>query len=522
MQRTHFPNHLTKNLFWTIAMCFPCMAVAPANAGPPEPSPETSFTYQGVLEESNQPVTGVRTMRFSLTTDPTGESVGGGAITLLVDIDQGLFNVFLDFGDNIVEAYANVPGQPQWHILAEVQEPDTTFTKLLPPQPITAVPFSANTRGIKVDTDKNVFVERTLIVGAAEDAMGDVTTAFNFDLGDGSGHQNLLAFSAQPMFSMFARLGPTPSGETGQLQFLDSTGTLLASLGATDVSGINAGRLALLGETGTSGGEIGLFSAQGPETVRIVAGDAAPRLTMTGPINSLAFDMSQLSGDDSINLPINAINANETLNEAGLAFALFGDVPQFTGEAHFPCFAGDPFVDISIFAPSDGFIIATFTATATLQHVPGNLIVSNLNFDLDGSAIGSGYSLDLTPAMPPGTYNMPVTLSRVIPVDAGVHTIGVEDCVFGPKGITVEVWGFSNIELIALFVPTNYQVPNPTPLHAGSSDTTSPSSPPQRELFDVVTQLQIDNSELRRRLDDQRAILDRLLLENVGELPPKN
>ncbi len=493
------------------------MAAVCAFAGYSHAGPETTFTYQGVLEQGGQPVTGTRTMRFGLTTDPTGMSVGG-RITLDVDIAQGLFTANLDFGEDIVQAYVNVPGEPQWHVLVEVQEPDTSFTKLLPPQPITGVPFSTNTRGVMVDADKNIFVENAMVVGDAEDTPDVVTTAFNFDLGEGTGRQNLLAFSPQPTFSLFARLGPTPSGETGQFEFLDSTGNLLASLGAADVNGINAGFLNLYAEPASSGAEIRLHSSKNTETVLLSGGVTSPRLTMTGFFHSLHIDLDQFE-DASVVLPLKSVGAPEILNEAGVVWAEAVQPPLQT-----------EIVSAEIEAPSDGFVIAMLDGSAELttsSGFGGGLFFAISVCSFDGVAfdceqqsewLEHARSFGVGPhSDDPVQYTIPVSTQRVVPVAQGRYRFLALGGSFTTATENVEA------RLTLLFVPTSYAPPGQLgshPVHAApftQAPVVSPTAEPSGSMISGrLAVLEAENVDLHRRLDELHAMLEHVLASGEG------
>ncbi len=56
------------------------------------------FTYQGMLKESGTPVTGTRSMTFTLYDALTGGNQIGSPITRDVSVENGLFTVALDFG----------------------------------------------------------------------------------------------------------------------------------------------------------------------------------------------------------------------------------------------------------------------------------------------------------------------------------------------------------------------------------------------------------------------------------------
>jgi len=341
--------------------------------------PETTFTYQGVLHEDGAPIDGVRTLRFGITTDPTGVSVSD-TTTQSVNVEDGRFTTQLDFGDDIVEAYANVPGDPQWYVLVEVQEPDMTFTKLLPPQPLSAAPFSTNTRGIDIDVEGNAFMDRSLVVGNIEDDPTiTTTTGLNLDLEDGDGTQNLLAVAIPDSseggdgdaFSVFARLRPDFGGRVGLLEFRDEADSILARIGGRLIGSnddIPHGYLSLFGEPGTLGGRIELFrdGSRMIPSVDIVAGGHTspwPSANIRGPGGmNLLLNMNQ-TGDDLLRIPPGAINSVETANEPGIAAVINHNEIEVDGPNQLTTVLAVESID----CPGPGYVVAL----GSCQYVPG-------------------------------------------------------------------------------------------------------------------------------------------------------
>ena len=115
---------------------------------------DTTFTYQGQLHSAGQPVDADADFRFRLFDALDGGNQIGGELALdAIVVSDGLFDAELDFGADALS------GQ-RW-LEIDVRSPhdptDTEpFTTLSPRQPITAAPFSIQTRGIFVDDKGNV------------------------------------------------------------------------------------------------------------------------------------------------------------------------------------------------------------------------------------------------------------------------------------------------------------------------------------------------------------------------------
>lgn len=121
----------------------------------------TSFTYQGQLKQEGLPLNGLADMRFSLYNSSSGGSPVAGPIVLngsplaAVSVNNGLFHVELDFGNN---AFG---GGAEW-LQVEVRTPhspnNTGAYTILPRQHITAVPFALSVPGLAA-TEQGIEVE---------------------------------------------------------------------------------------------------------------------------------------------------------------------------------------------------------------------------------------------------------------------------------------------------------------------------------------------------------------------------
>lgn len=77
----------------------PARAATMARGAVGATQPVTStLSYQGLLEEDGQPVTGQRQMTFGLYTDSACTAQVGSAQSRQVQVDDGLFSVDLAFG----------------------------------------------------------------------------------------------------------------------------------------------------------------------------------------------------------------------------------------------------------------------------------------------------------------------------------------------------------------------------------------------------------------------------------------
>jgi len=142
----------------------------------PAANAQTAFTYQGVLEESGSPVTGLENIRFRVFDAPTGGALIGET-TQNVDVTDGVFSAELNFGP-----LNTIDPNSAWLEIAINTGPGTFAT--LGRQRLTATPFAANTRGLNVDGSGRVSIGTTShqdilhITGANARILTESTSGF--------------------------------------------------------------------------------------------------------------------------------------------------------------------------------------------------------------------------------------------------------------------------------------------------------------------------------------------------------
>ena len=129
------------------------LSLAPAEAAPLG----TAFTYQGQLIQNGSPVTNAADFQFTLWDALSASTQVAGPVAVNnVSVTNGQFTAAIDFGSVVFN------GDARWLQIA-VRSPagSGTFTTLSPRQPLTAVPYALQTRGMFVSSSGNVGVGTT-------------------------------------------------------------------------------------------------------------------------------------------------------------------------------------------------------------------------------------------------------------------------------------------------------------------------------------------------------------------------
>src|SRR5688500_13817982 len=103
----------------------------------------TAFTYQGQLNDSGGPASGMYDLRFTVYDLATGGSALGGTQTNnAVGVSNGLFAVRLDFGAGVFN------GAQRWLEIGVRTNGAEAFVALSPRQGITAAPYAITARNV--------------------------------------------------------------------------------------------------------------------------------------------------------------------------------------------------------------------------------------------------------------------------------------------------------------------------------------------------------------------------------------
>jgi hypothetical protein len=124
----------------------------------------TAFTYQGQLSSAGAPANGSYDLTFTLFAGPSaGSPVTGPLTNLATSVDNGLFTVTLDFGQNF-------PGADRWLEISVRTNGGGAFATLSPRQALTPAPYAIYAAGANAAGLSGT-------IGAANIANGSITSA---------------------------------------------------------------------------------------------------------------------------------------------------------------------------------------------------------------------------------------------------------------------------------------------------------------------------------------------------------
>jgi len=411
------------------AIAAAALTTAPVNA-----QSLSSYTYQGVLDNTGAPAQGVHQFRFRIFETPTGGT------PLCADTrtknfsadDQGRFTF-----DDLACTAPFEPGKDRWIEVSVRQGTSGPFTVLGPRHIVNATPFAlyAQDAGTSLDdayNNGNVIntIANPLIV-SGDLQIGDanaVNGSFSFQQAD------------HPVPSLIIQpfpFGSTANGNTGASFILRDE--LNANLFVAEPDVDDEGIFFFL-----EGGSGNLtFDGKASAT------NVGPRLDLFGPASALTFN-TNLSGNTALTLPNNAVSRSEIFDEPGIA----RERDAVTGPTILP---SDGIVNIAsktITAPNDGWVLAIATYEAFFNNGTGG----GMNFNSAISDVPATFidGIEYSEEIAPGTsadaqLGRTITVSGIFGVNAGptsFYLVGDVD-----SGTDVQI---IDSEFSLIYIPTFY------------------------------------------------------------------
>ncbi|MEM1329155.1 MAG: hypothetical protein AAGG07_01205 [Planctomycetota bacterium] len=392
------------------------------------------FTYQGRLNDGTSPANGDYTIRWRLFDAAVGGNQVGATAQQIVTAEDGLFTIQVATGD-IPTVFT---GQRLWLELSVDSFPlSGRFTTLSPRQELTATPHAnyAVTSGTSLqDAYAN---GRTIDATIAE----PVEMSGRFLFRDVVEPTDLFVSIRENFANDFSLIDVFPDGAT--IGTADGPNITLRQPDETLLFTIN----------GDSNGDGVFFVAEGGDDSSLTwdgsfSSSGGGVLSIFGLTSSSSFNTNQ-PGDAAVSLPVNAINATETAEEAGLANR-FQNAPGTALTS-----TNTSLFQRTITAPTDGYVVAISTTELFINHTTGNDTIVRLGLATAPGTFLRGLEYDYKIDASVGSdssMSRTVTIHATFPVLAGSRTIHLNSQLIGSNAGTT----LGDYELTTLFVPTAY------------------------------------------------------------------
>lgn len=201
---------------------------------------DTSFTYQGLLEQNGTGVTQQCDFEFSLWTGNNAPDPGvqvGSDVSLAASVNEGIFTAELDFGADALN------GTARWLNIAVCCPSGCApaYSELVPRQALTSAPYSVQTRGIFVDDNLKVGIgtaspNALLTVGEGDEAAIQVGQSPQLQLSkDTAGDRFRVQLAGSGYSSNTLQIGRDDAGHDIELSGdVDIVGAVGIGLGAEE------------------------------------------------------------------------------------------------------------------------------------------------------------------------------------------------------------------------------------------------------------------------------------------------
>ena len=293
------------------------------------------------------------------------------------------------------------------------------------------------------------------------------------------------------------------SSNSGNLQVMDALGSPMIT-SQMDVSTGAGGYFNVYRRNsgGSSGGSAIGFQVDGN-----FSGTESTQVQLRGTANTMLFQ-THVNGDSSVQLPADAINASEMLNEPGVAFRARSGGATLTPNA-----ATIDIIDQrTINCPSSGYVLVIASAEADISHV--NFSTTNANFGVSNTSGslpgGQDVELLLGSTLPGGSYDFPITVHSVFSVNAGNNTF----YFLGDQNSSTGVFDMNDVALSCIFIPTAYGTISAPATWAGPGidqpDRFYGGLTPEESLAEIDQSILDNERRVQGELDAMRARIEEM------------
>ncbi|MCP4573954.1 MAG: hypothetical protein GY838_16465 [bacterium] len=514
-----------KRITIILLLCLASAAVAQA--------PRT-MNFQGTLADGGG--TTLPDASYNLTFRLWDADVGGSILwteARVVTVDAGIFTVVLGETTPLLLPF----DQPYW---LGVQVGGDA--ELSPRSPLTAMPYAMNVADGAVVQSLNGRVDDLSIVGGANIT---VNTVGNDIIINGTGALTDADWNVVGNDMTSIPVGNVGIGAAVPISKLQVVGDVTAGDDAT------AG--GFLAETGfgpqsiiggayfSAGSEIQLREETGfthlyaqPDFdgtggfFQVTAGPAGQGFVVDGNYNSTgsarismsgassgAFFRTDLAGNDAVVLPVDAVYANEILDEPGVASNLA------TGPIKLSTSYG-ALVSQTIVCPTAGYVYVQATAEVDILHTNGTSSFSTMGVSENATTLPSNQdqSFYLPSNAVSGTYLTSHSPSGMFEVTAGAHTFYLV-ARSSNASVDIDIW---DMQLNCIFFPTAYG--GVTSTKSGQADVDQFSGKiapaPAPSAADLAAERADSEAFARDRVDRELAAMRRQLEQLQSEVDQMN
>jgi hypothetical protein len=241
------------------------------------------------------------------------------------------------------------------------------------------------------------------------------------------------------------------------------------------------------------------------------ANTEATTVSIHGPDRVIVFQ-TKSSGNASVQLPDDAIEADEILDEVGVVSA------GYAGQAAPPVF-GDYWSmrQVDITAPAAGYALVIGTCEVRLQHA-GLLGGSSVTLGVSTSSGSIPTNQHVTFKPPPEignvVYQVPMTVHGVFPVSEGTNTFHLVGLI--STHFTDDTW-VGEVQLSVIYIPTDYGDIYPYEYPAARTTTEGGDADEIEAARGPLTQADIE-AERTASIAANQARIDRELAEMRAEM----